>query len=114
MLLLPREAADAFLAAAVAASSTDEAKKLVAEYVDIFRDLRERTPQHQQLFEMVLEEMRQEPDIKGAAGRLNLRRARDPLNNRPHHTKCMDCVQESCMDERMMHACQCTSLFTGR
>jgi len=67
-----QEAADAFLAAAVAASSTDEAKKLVAEYVDIFRDLRERTPQHQQLFEMVLEEMRQEPDIKGAAGRLNL------------------------------------------
>jgi len=57
----------------VAATSSDDVKKGIDEYVDIFRDLRDRSPPHTAVFKLVLSVIRTEPDIKVAAGKLNLR-----------------------------------------
>jgi hypothetical protein len=47
--------------------------------VDIFRDLRDRSPPHTAVFKLVLSVIRTEPDIKVAAGKLNLRFESSPL-----------------------------------
>jgi hypothetical protein len=66
------DAIKAFEDAAVAAVDDDKSKKEVAEYIDIFRDIYERSPEHNTAFKLVLSEMVKIPDIKAAAGLLNL------------------------------------------
>eukprot|EP00854_Cymbomonas_tetramitiformis_P022632 gene22632-27322_t len=66
------EAAKAWCDAQVAAATDPKVKEGLIEYFDIFQDIRDRTPEHTALFDLVLTETRKIPDIKVEAGKLNL------------------------------------------
>jgi len=68
-----KEAIDAISKKYVDGAADDEEKKKgILEYLDIFQDLRDRSPEHHALFQLVLQETRTIEDIKLSAGQLNL------------------------------------------